>query len=146
MSTSRLLGCAVALLCTTSTAAWAQDNSAPTPILVPNTLFVTAGALATFDASQSYDSDGDPFTFSWAQILGDPVTLSDSTIAMPTFTAPATAQELQFLLTVTDIFGDHNSLSISAHVSAVPEPAAAWMFGVGVLTLLGAARFRKQSA
>ncbi len=145
-STTRLLGCAVALLCSVSTGAWAQDNSAPISIVVPPIQLVTAGAIVTLDGSQSFDPEGDPFTFSWLQLLGDPVTLSDPTIAMPTFTAPLTAQTLTFNLTVTDVpWGDSSSATYYVVVSSVPEPEAAWMFGSGVLALLGIARLRGRS-
>lgn len=147
MSTSRLLGCAVALLCTASTAAWAQDNSDPAANIIPNMLYVTAGDFVTLNGSGSFDPDGDSITFSWAQLLGDPVTLSFATPSMPTFTAPATSQEMVFQLSVTDIY-DATSAPAFAHVfvSAVPEPDAVWMFGTGILTLLGVARLRKQFA
>ncbi len=62
----------------------------------------------------SSDPDGDPITFSWVQTSGTPVTLSDDTNPLPTFTAPLLLDDdpvgagpeddevLTFELTVTD--------------------------------------------
>jgi len=61
--------------------------------------------VITLDGSGSSDSDGDAITFSWVQTSGTPVTLSDDTIALPTFTAPniTVTEDLIFQLTVTDV-------------------------------------------
>jgi len=171
MSTSRLLGCAVALLlCTAPAAVWAQDNSSPFAYAGPDQL-VSGGAFVTLDGTQSYDQDGDPITLLWEQVSGDPVTLSETIysatyddfthvwtwipgLPKPTFTAPSTPQDLWFKLTVTDdctIGPDPNNCTghffpsdlVKVTISAVPEPAAVWMFGCGILALLGIARFRK---
>src|SRR3989344_2124316 len=79
---------------------WAQFNTAPTAYAGPDQL-VAPLSFVTLDGSLSNDLDGDPLTYSWLQLLGDPVTLSDPTAAITTFTAPATGQLLSFQLTVT---------------------------------------------
>ncbi|WP_295802263.1 PKD domain-containing protein [uncultured Microbulbifer sp.] len=71
--------------------------------------------LVQLDGSASNDADGDPMTFSWSQVSGTPVVLSDSSAAQPTFDAPAVAlggETLTFDLTVTA-----NGASSNAQVS-----------------------------
>ena len=64
---------------------------------------VAAGALVTLDASGSIDLDLDTLTYSWQQISGPWVTLSDPTALNPTFTAPGTAEVIEFVVTVSDL-------------------------------------------
>jgi hypothetical protein len=67
---------------------------------------VGAGALVTLDGRDSSDPDGDlPLGYNWTQIGGPPVTLSDSAVVSPTFTAPNTTAVLTFTLAVTDALG-----------------------------------------
>ena len=47
-------------------------------------------------------ADNDPLTYAWTQTDGAPVTLSDSTVAEPTFTSPPTTGDVTFSLVVTD--------------------------------------------
>jgi len=60
--------------------------------------------VITLDGSGSSDPDGDSITFSWIQTSGTTVTLSDTTIALPIFTAPniTVTENLIFELTVSD--------------------------------------------
>src|SRR5258708_3216763 len=56
------------------------------------------------DGSKSYDLNGDALTFSWTQIAGPTVILSNPTAAQPSFTAVGVAfpTDLIFGLTVRD--------------------------------------------
>jgi uncharacterized cupredoxin-like copper-binding protein len=67
---------------------------------------VAAGAI-TLDGSASYDPDGDPITYSWAQVSGPAVELSGATSSTASFTAEE-GQTYMFRLTVRD---DHNGIS-----------------------------------
>lgn len=64
----------------------------------------------TLTGGSSSDPDGDPFTYSWNQTGGPLVSLSDATVAQPTFAAPSVPTQasilLTFQLTVRDGFAD----------------------------------------
>jgi uncharacterized repeat protein (TIGR01451 family) len=57
------------------------------------------------DGSGSFDPDGHDITYQWQQVGGLPVTLSDDTAVMPTFTAPELPTVITFTLTVMDSYG-----------------------------------------
>ncbi|MFO7604385.1 MAG: hypothetical protein R6X06_11320 [Gammaproteobacteria bacterium] len=67
-------------------------------------LAIKAGAMAQLDASRSYDPDDDPLlSYTWRQVAGHPVTLSDSTAVRPEFQVPpAVGERLSFTLEVSD--------------------------------------------
>jgi K319-like protein len=52
---------------------------------------VTSGKNVTLDGSNSNDPDGDSLNYYWYQIGGQNVSLSDISIANPTFIAPKVA-------------------------------------------------------
>ncbi len=64
---------------------------------------VTVNSGVTLDGSASSDADNDTLTYSWRQISGTSVTLSDPTAEEPTFTAPGSPDILVFGLKVSDI-------------------------------------------
>jgi PKD domain len=80
------------------------QNVAPTANAGPDQL-VNEGAVVTLDGSSSTDLGGDPLTYTWQQIGGLPVSLSEAHSAQPSFTAPLVGRDgatLTFELTVDD--------------------------------------------
>ena len=63
---------------------------------------VYTNTTVTLSAAGSSDQDANALTYQWTQIEGTKVTLSSSTAASPTFTAPSSATTLQFVVVVSD--------------------------------------------
>jgi WD40 repeat protein len=63
---------------------------------------VATSSTVTLTGAGSSDQDGNTLTYQWTQIEGPKVTLSSSTAASPTFTAPGSATTLQFIVVVSD--------------------------------------------
>jgi len=98
--------------------AQAAENLPPTAaIAAPASVLV--GAAVTLDGSGSSDPNGYPLTYQWTQTGGTSVTLSSSTAAKPTFTAPGATTTLAFSLVVTDSHG-LASPAASASVNVLP--------------------------
>jgi len=82
------------------------ENHAPIARTVPE-LHVKTGSLVILDGLLSNDPDGDPLSYSWKQIRGHRVTLSNVNEAKASFVAPpvSEAKSFTFALTVTDMAG-----------------------------------------
>ena len=76
-------------------------NVAPTANAGADQTGISQGATVTLDATGSTDDVGIS-SYAWTQTVGTTVTLSSTTVAQPTFTAPASAETLTFEVTVTD--------------------------------------------
>ncbi|HSX32715.1 MAG TPA: PKD domain-containing protein [Candidatus Saccharimonadales bacterium] len=100
----------------------AGANQAPTANAGPDQ-GVTSGASVTLDGSGSSDPDGTIASYSWAQVSGTSVTLSDPSVVGPTFTAPIVTGApvtLVFGLTVTDNLGAQSTQdTVTITVSAL---------------------------
>lgn len=80
------------------------QNQAPLTNAGPDQV-VVEGLLVNLDGTGSSDPDGDALTYSWTQVAGEPVMLSDYTSASPSFTAPLVnlgGDTLTFELIVND--------------------------------------------
>ena len=88
------------------------------------------GAVVVLNGTASRDPDGDPVaTYSWTQLDGPTVALSDPASPTPSFTAPATASggaTLSFALTVSDGFlssePDTDAARVTVYVVNVNDP------------------------
>lgn len=92
------------------------SKNKPTPIAnAGHSQTVSEGDVVLLNASNSYDPDGDPITFSWRQIGGPAVKLDNTTIALPSFTAPSvpTDRKIVFELTVKDDEGLKNTSTVT---------------------------------
>lgn len=77
------------------------------------------GGTVTLDASKSSDPDGNTISYQWEQTEGPEVTLSDTTVSQPEFTAPETGTDgilLTFRLTVKDTSGATDTDEVSVNV------------------------------
>ncbi len=95
-------------------------------------VLLSAGGVV-LNGSKSYDPVvGAPApTYLWEQTSGTTVTLSSATAISPTFTAPATAGDLTFRLTVTGAQGaDTATVTVSVKAFIVTAPDK-WFAGYG---------------
>jgi len=98
---------------------------------------VDEGDTVTLDGSNSYDADGTIATYTWTQMAGTSVTLSDATAAQPTFTAPDIGPDgdlLTFQLTITDDGGLQSTDACIVNVSWVNDSPILTSLSIGGAT------------
>ena len=93
-------------------------NQAPTANAGPDRN-ATPGSAATLSGSGT-DSDGSIASYRWSQIAGPTVTLSGSTSATASFTAPSSNTTLTFRLIVTDNQGATGTDEVTITVTQSP--------------------------
>jgi hypothetical protein len=96
------------------------QNQPPIAIVTPGYMETTEGTLVTLDGSASTDSDDGIVSYLWSQIEGDPVSLTNSTSSITTFTAPKSdsfGKNLNFRLTVKDRGGLQSMADSTVYVS-----------------------------
>ena len=95
-------------------AATTPNNQPPIAVIAEDYIEANPGTTITLDGSNSTDADDGIASYLWTQVDGTPVTLSDRSSELVTFTAPETDQygsNLTLKLTVTD-FGGLQSTAI----------------------------------
>ncbi|MCP4348480.1 MAG: PKD domain-containing protein, partial [Desulfobacterales bacterium] len=110
---------------------WNADDAS---VLVTDKPVANAGEDQTIEEGwfvrlDGAGSTGTIATYKWTQTHGEPVTLSDSAGARPTFSAPVVESGtllLSFTLTVRDINGLESSDSVNITVSNAAPPAASF--------------------
>jgi len=81
--------------------------------------------LVTLDGSGSRDPDSDPLTYTWTQLSGPTVILSNAHSPMPTFTAPSVGRggaTLVFQLVVNDGVVDSAPAQVTITVLPIDHP------------------------
>jgi hypothetical protein len=92
------------------------QNEPPAAVVTPDYMETTEETLVTLDGSASTDPDDGISSYLWTQVEGDPVSLSNSTSALTTFTTPKTdslGKNVKLKLTVKD----HGGLQATADSS-----------------------------
>ena len=105
------------------------QNEPPIAVVAEEYIEANAGTLVSLDGSISTDADDGIASYLWTQVDGDPVTLSDPTADITTFTAPETdpyGSNLIFQLTVTDFGGLQGTANCYVYVTPeINEPPIA---------------------
>ena len=88
---------------------------------------IQEGATVTLDGSGSKDPENTNLSFSWQQISGTSVTLSSSTSAKPSFTAPMLTQDetLRFSLSVSDGSLSSSAATVAIAIKTINDPPIA---------------------
>ncbi|MEY3230128.1 MAG: hypothetical protein RL689_215, partial [Planctomycetota bacterium] len=104
----------------TSASNFAPEASAGTDFAIAE------GGLATLDGTASSDPEGVALTYSWTQLSGPTVTLSDPAAASPTFVAPNLLANANLVFEVTVSDGQYlRSDTVTVTVNADNDAAAA---------------------
>jgi PKD repeat protein len=101
------------------------QNEPPTAVVAPDYLERTGETLVTLDGSASTDPDDGIASYLWTQVEGDPVSFSNPTSAVTSFTAPATDaldKNIELRLTVTDHGGLKDTADSSIYVMQNEPP------------------------
>ena len=100
-------------------------NEPPTAIATPEYLETTQEAIVTLDGSASIDLDDGIASFLWTQIEGIPISFSDPSSAVTSFTVPVTDtfdKNIELRLTVTDQGGLKDTADCSISITPNESP------------------------
>ncbi|MHC4624936.1 MAG: right-handed parallel beta-helix repeat-containing protein [Planctomycetota bacterium] len=98
-------------------------NLPPVADAGPDQSMISIPSLITLDASGSFDLNGDSFTYSWQQLAGPQVDISDANGVSPTFT-PTQFAGYVFELVVNDGFIDSVPDTVSIVIGSDRVPVA----------------------
>ena len=117
------------------TATLTNVNEAPTADVGSDQADVEQGATVTLSGSGTDPDSGDTLSYAWTQSGTPAVTLSDSAVASPTFTAPtglSADTALTFTLRVTDDKGMYaeDSVTVTIEGQETPSPLTASVSGM----------------
>lgn len=96
------------------------ENSKPYAISNLLTNEVIAGDTVYINGFGSYDPDGDQITYSWSQIIGSKVSLSDANSAVTSFVAPSVSSST--IITLRLIVSDGQDVSEPSFASLTVSP------------------------
>jgi hypothetical protein len=108
-------------------AAFSTSNQPPVANAGPDQN-VNEEGVVTLSGANSTDPEGGALTYSWSQVSGTPVTLSNSSAAQTTFTPPnvgPNGETLGFQLTVTDSGGLQSADTCLVNVLWINQPPSA---------------------
>lgn len=97
-------------------------NVAPTANAGSNQTITLPTASVELDGSASTDADGTIQNYSWAQTLGEPVSISNANSSKATANGFTIAGSYEFTLTISDDKGLTASSSVTVTVEAAPAP------------------------
>lgn len=98
---------------------WQTNSGAPTSVNAGPDQNISGHTSVNLSGSAT-DPDGGVISYSWAQVSGTSVTLTDSNTATPSFTAPNVTETLSFIMTVTDDAGFTGADMVDINVTAAP--------------------------
>ncbi|HEY3831251.1 MAG TPA: hypothetical protein VGO03_03080 [Acidimicrobiia bacterium] len=107
----------------TSTAATTTVNISADGVVAdagPDQTAKLAGNTITLTAAASTDPDGLPLSYTWQQLTGPTVTLSNPNVVSPTFTAPAATTSTGYSMTFTVTATNGNPGANNTNTDATP--------------------------